>query len=132
MNHVCYMENGSIINAFTGSIVESPAILVSKNEDTLHAWGNKDAVSAKFTRFATAYQNAGFLDDLNDLMFIQLSNFKITREMACYIIRRAAEFTATGFIRNLCGELEHGDPEAFLRHEMERIPIDLNEKEWKK
>ena len=28
--HVCYMEGGSIINAFSGGIVERPAILVSK------------------------------------------------------------------------------------------------------
>lgn len=132
MNHVCYMEGGSIVNALTGNIIENPAILVSKKADVLHAWGNEDKVSTKFTRFVTAYQNAGLLNDLNDLMFIQLNNFKITREMACYVIRRAAEFTATGFIRNLCKELEHGDPEAFLRREMERIFIDLSEKEYKR
>ena len=44
---------------------------------------------------------AGMTDDLNNLMLIELSEYKITREMACYVIRRAAEFTATGFVRNL-------------------------------
>lgn len=130
MNHVCYIEGGSIINALTGQIIEDPAILVSKNADVLHAWGNEDNVNAKFVKFASAYEKAGFTDDLNDLMYIQLSQFKISRETACYVIRRAAEFTATGFIRHLCEQINSGDPVEFLKQEMERIPIDLEEKEW--
>ncbi len=71
-------------------------------------------------------------DDLNDLMLIELSEYKITREMACYVIRRAAEFTATGFVRNLACKLTDGsDPVVWLKSEMERIPIGLDEKEWR-
>lgn len=130
MDHPCYMENGSIVNSYSGCIIEDPAILVSKNADTLHGWGNEGSVNAKFMKLASAYQAAGFLDDLLDLKFIQLNKFRISREMACYVIRRAVEYTVTGFITKFCEEIEHGDPEAFLKKEMERIPIDLNEKEW--
>lgn len=52
--------------------------------------------------------------------------------MACYVIRRAAEFTATGFVRNLACKLTDGsDPVVWLKSEMERIPIGLDEKEWR-
>lgn len=130
--HVCYMEGGSIINAFSGGIVERPAILVSKEADTIHGWGNFEDVEARFAKYACAYSKAGMTDDLNDLMLIELSEYKITREMACYVIRRAAEFTATGFIRNLACKLTDGsDPVAWLKSEMERIPIGLDEKEWR-
>lgn len=39
MTHVCYMEGGSIMNAFSGCIIERPAILVSKEEDIILGWG---------------------------------------------------------------------------------------------
>lgn len=129
--HVCYMEGGSIINAFSGGIIERPAILVSKDEDIIHGWGNFEDVKAKFEKYACAYSKAGMTDDLNNLILIELSEYKISREMACYVIRRAAEFTATDFVRNLAGRLADGsDLVAWLKSEMERIPIDLDEKEW--
>lgn len=130
--HVCYMDNGSIISTITNNIIERPAILVSKEADTLHGWGNFEHVQARFERYAAAYSAAGDRESLEDLMLIELSEFKIEREMACYVLLRAAEFTATGFIRNLCRELIHGsDPLSWLKSEMERISIDLTEKEWR-
>ena len=130
--HICYMEGGSIINGVTGGIIERPAILVSKKEDTIHGWGNLDNVEARFKKYASAYKKAGMQEGLEDLMLIELSEFKITREMACYVIRRAVEFIATGFIRNLCHELTAGsDPVAWLKSEMRRIPIDMDAKEWR-
>lgn len=130
--HVCYMEGGSIINAFTGGIIERPAILIGREDDIIHGWGDFENVEARFSKFAYAYSQAGMTEELNNLMLIELSEYKLTREMACYVIRRAAEFTATGFIRNLAWELMEGsDPVAWLRTEMERIPIGLEEKEWR-
>ena len=57
--------------------------------------------------------------------------YQIEREMAGYVIRRATEFTASGFIRSLCQKLTDGsDVISWLKSEMERIPIDLSEQEW--
>lgn len=130
--HVCYMDGGSIINSYTGGIIEDPAILVSASDDILHGWGSMENVEAKFTKFAHGYSQAGMEQELNDLMLIELSQYRIGREMACYVMRRAAEFMATGFIRDLCGRLKSGDdPIRWLEQEMERVPIDLYEKEWR-
>ncbi len=130
MKHTVYMEGGSIINAFTGNIIERPAVLVSK-DDTIHGWGDFENVEAKFNKYAYAYSQAGMTDMLNDLMLIELSEYKITREMACYVIRRMSEFTATGFITNFCDALSGPDPINWLKSEMQRLPIGLDEKEWK-
>ena len=130
--HTCYMEGGSIINAFTGCIIERPAILVSKESDMMYGWGNIEDVEKRFDKYVSRYAKAGMTDEANDLMLIELSEYKIDRNMACYVIRRTTEFTATGFIMNLCRELLTGtDPITWLKAEMERVPINLNEKEWK-
>ena len=130
--HVCYMDCGSIINSATGGIIEQPAILVSKADDIVYGWGNMDKVEAKFEKYTMTRLQAGYKEEMEDLMLIEFSEYKITREMACYVLRRAIEFTATGFITNLCHEITEGsDPIAWLRAEMERIPINVNQKEWK-
>lgn len=129
--HTCYMEGGSIINGYTGSIIEEPAILVSKEADVIHGWGETENVKARFAKYVLAYTQAYMNEERDDLMLIELSQYKLDREKACYIIRRATEFTHTGFIHNLCRVLIEGkDPVAWLEYEMKRIPIDLNEKVW--
>lgn len=128
-SHVCYMYSGSIYNS-EGCIIEEPAILVDRNTGVLHGWGNMDVVKAKFDRFAAAYSDADMGNELESLMMIELSKYKVTREMACYIMRRAVEFTASGFIEALCRELAEGEnPAAWLKAEMERLPLDLGLKE---
>lgn len=128
MNHTCYIEGGSIINAYTGAIIENPAIVVSG--DTLIGWGDMEDMKPKFDRSAYGYSQAGFTDELESLMLIELSGYKLDRETACYVMRRASEFTATGFIENLCVKLKGGtDPAEWLKSEMERVPVDLYEKE---
>lgn len=132
MNHTVYLNCGSIYNAYNDNIIERPAILVSKEDDTIHAYGDLENVEAKFKRFVTRWNKPCFQDELNDLMLIELSEYHIDREMACYVIRRATEFTATGFIRDFARRLTDGsDVLAWLKSEMERIPIDLEEKEWR-
>ena len=93
MEHCCYTDGGSITNSYSGCVIEQPAILVSKEQDTLYGWGDLKNVEARFEKFSTAYASAGMNEDLADLMLIELSEYKIDREMACYVIRRAVEFT---------------------------------------
>lgn len=129
--HNCYIENGSIINNLSNTIIEQPALLISKDSGCLHGWGESENVKARFAKFITAYTKAGMRDEINDLTLIELSQFKISREMACYILRRAVEFTATGFTTELCEQLTSGkNPLAWLKNEMSRIPINIYEKNW--
>lgn len=129
--HTCYMKYGSIYSSYSGCIIERPAILVSGSYDILHAWGNFENVEDVFNEYVDKYTKAGFTDEVKDLTLIELSNYEISREMACYVLRRATEFTASNFIRNLCDKLTDGsDVVAWLKTEMERVPIDINKKEW--
>ena len=129
--HTVYMEGGSIYNAFSGCIIERPTILVSKEADTIHGWGNYEDVNARFEKYAAAYAQAGLREELDDLMLIELSEYKVTREMACYVMRRMSEYTATGFVTKFCEALTGPDPVGWLKAEMERLPIGIDEKEWK-
>lgn len=132
MNHTVYMVGGSIYCPYTGCLIERPAILVAKEADTLHGYGDFENVEAKFKKFITGYSQAGMKKEVDDLMLIELFNYQIDREMACYVIRRASEYTLTGFIKNLCEQLTKGNnPIAWLKTEMERVPIDCSEKEWR-
>lgn len=130
MNHTVYMEGGSIINATTGGIIERPSVLVSVNEDMIHGWGDYDNVYPRFEKYVEAYRSIGDEEAVKDLLFIELSEYKIPREAACYVIRRMSEHTATGFVKNFCEALKSPDPMGWLKGEMERIPLDINEKEW--
>lgn len=129
--HTVYMEGGSIINAFSGSIIERPAVLVSRSEDIIHGWGDFDAVSARFERYVSAYTKAGLMEELKDMVLVELSQYKVTREMACYVLRRMSEHTATGFVTAFCSAIEGPDPAGWLKGEMEKLPLNVEEKEWK-
>lgn len=129
--HCCYMEGGSIINSHSGSIIENPALLADIELGCLYGWGEMDSVMAKFKKFTDAYRKTGDADITKSLAVIELSQYKISREEACYVLRRAVEYTATGFIEELYKQVTEGpDALAWLKSEMERVPISLEEKEW--
>ena len=63
-----------------------------------------------------------------DLMVVELSS--LPKEMACYIIRRMAEYTASGFVQQFCEHQDDPDALEWLSREMLRVPIST-EKAWK-
>lgn len=129
-NHICYMLGDEIVNGITGAYVKRPAVLVSKSGDIIHAWGEFEDVEARFNKFAYGYSEANLTDELNDLLLVELSVDKgVTKELACYVMRRAAEYTASGFVKAFCREIVGGNPAGWLKAEMEKFPLDLDEKE---
>lgn len=112
-----------------GRIIERPAILVSKTQDMMFGYGDFDALDRKLATTAAAYRTAGFPEEADDLLLIELDSYRMSREQACYIIRRAMEFTASGFILALCREISGGSPVEWLQSEMARIPLDLEERQ---
>lgn len=128
--HICYMYCGSIYDQ-NDRIIENPAILMSKSTGTIMGWGNADTVNAKFKRAAAAYAQAGLNDEATDLLLMDFSNawFKgISNKEICYILRRAVEFTATPFQTGLCERAMSPDFRQWLASEMQRVPIDLEQK----
>lgn len=112
-----------------GRIIERPAILVSKTQDMMFGYGDFDALDRKLATTAAAYRTAGFPEEADDLLLIELDSYRMSREQACYIIRRAMEFTASGFILALYREISGGSPVEWLQSEMARIPLDLEERQ---
>lgn len=106
-----YVFCGSLYNA-RDEIIEEPSILLDPKMDVFLGWGESAAIQAKQVRCNQAGLN---------LTAVELS--AIPKEAACYIIRRMAEYTASGFVQQFC---EHqGGPDAldWLASEMQRVPI---------
>lgn len=131
--HNVYLYCGSIYD-MDGCIIENPALLIDRSDGCVHGYGDAEAMNAKLVTMAAAYRRAGFTDMADGLMLLDFSNayFKgISNEEICYILRRAVEYTATSFQPALCEHAMEPDFLEWLRGEMARLPIDLEEKSFR-
>ena len=110
--------HGSIYDA-AGRIVENPAVLVDPEADCFHGWGENAAMSKKLDDVAKKS------DGLFRLTMVDLS--KLPKDMACYVIVRMIEYTASGFIKNFVGQAENPTAMDWLRAEMDRVPVSVPE-----
>ena len=115
LNHVT-LWHGSIYNA-AGEIIDKPAVLIDAESDCFHGWGENADVAKKLDNIAK--QSHGLLKPT----MIDLSG--LTKEMACYIILRMINYTASGFIKNFAKQAENPDAIQWLKNEMERVPIEI-------
>ena len=107
---------GSIYDA-SGRIIENPAVLVDPEGDCFHGWGENTAISRKLDDVAR--KSGG----LFRLTMVDLS--KLPKDMACYVILRMIQFTASGFIKNFVGQAENPAAMDWLRNEMQRVPVSI-------
>lgn len=131
--HNVYMSCGSIYD-MNDRIIERPALLIDKSDGCIHGYGDAENLTAKFMNMATAYNDAGMKDMADDLLLMDFSGawYKgMSNEEVCYILRRAVEHTATSFQPALVEHCTQPDFQEWLRAEMERVPIDLGEKEFR-
>lgn len=129
--HTVCVDCGSIYD-MNGNVVENPAILLDKDSGCVHGCGDIEIVSAKFERMASAYDQAGMRDMAESLLLLDFSDaffHGATKEEICYILRRATEYTASGFQKRLCKHAVLPDFKAWLHGEMKAFPIDLSERE---
>lgn len=130
--HNVYMFCGSIYD-MNDCIIERPALLIDKSSGCIHGYGDAESLTAKFVKMAAAYNSAGMKDMTDDLLLMDFSNawYKgMSNEEVCYVLRRAVEYTATSFQPALVEHCTQSDFQEWLRAEMQRFPIDLEEKEW--
>lgn len=130
--HNVYMLCGSIYD-MNGNIIENPALLIDKSDGCVHGYGDTKNITAKFVNMAAAYSNAGLKDMADDLLLMDFSSawYKgMSNEEVCYILRRAVEYTATSFQPALVEHCMKPDFQEWLRAEMARMPINLEEKEY--
>lgn len=116
-----YLYCGSIYNA-RDQIVDTPSILIDGENDIFLGWGNTEAMYAKMKASNALFTTLGVETPLT---VVDLS--PLPKDVACYIIRRMMEYTASGFVWRF---LEHqDDPNAleWLAAEMQRVPIALEQ-----
>lgn len=131
--HNVYMFCGSIYD-MNGRIIENPALLIDKSSGCIHGYGDAENLTAKFVKMTTAYNDTGMKDMADDLLLMDFSDtwYKgMSNEEVCYILRRAVEYTATSFLPALVEHCMKPDFQEWLRAEMTRFPINLEEKEFR-
>lgn len=126
-----YLENGDIINNYTGTPIKEPAMVIDHETGCILSWGPKTSVYAAYLNMTEKYQNAGMNDMAEQLMYIELDEMHLTPEQRCYVLKRCVEYTASGFQTALCLKLQYGDSARtleWLNSEMSRVPITLTDK----
>lgn len=131
--HNVYMFCGSIHDT-NDRIIEHPALLIDKSDGCVLGYGEAKDVTVKFVNMAAACSAANLKDMSDDLLLMDFSNayYKgMSNEEVCYILRRAVEYTATSFQPALVEHCMQPDFQEWLRAEMTRFPINLEEKEFR-
>ena len=112
-------EYGTIfINGFA---LERPTLLVDIESDTLLAYGSYTDVKARFDKYTGPNVPAELKNNIVMFTFDNLPNQDII-----YILRRAINYTASGFVRHLAQKYCEPDFTDWLKAEMERVPITDN------
>lgn len=121
---MCYINTQKQLCFENGTPMHQPTILFENDTDVLHKIGEADVVKAYHDIIMTQYASLGI--GMPDLVTIELT--KIPVEDVCYIIRRASEYTLSGFLPKLY-QLVTTKPEeeviAWLTDEKTRISIDV-------
>lgn len=101
--------------------ITNPSLLISPSEDMLFAWGDAENVNKKYQKFAISKTN-GFLDDVCVITLNYRNAF--SPEEIAYILWRAVNFTATGFVRDFYSHFSDGSIKSWLENETKRIPME--------
>ena len=119
-----YVYYGELFNDYTGVPLKHPAVLVDRDNDILHKIGEYDHLLLEEARFAKGMK---ILGDGYSTFLISLAN--LSKEEACYVIRRMQEYTASGFVRKFAEKVFDADVKDWLMSEMERIPLAVTKEE---
>ena len=110
-------EYGTIfVNGFG---LERPALLVDTESDVLLAYGNYIDVKTKFDKYTGKKVPTELKKNIAMFTFDNLPNKDVI-----YILRRAIDYTASGFIRNLAQKYCEPDFMDWLKAEMLRVPVE--------
>lgn len=116
-----YVECGSLFNQ-NGIEIQNPALLIDGN--ILVAYGGLDIVNQKFEKVVNINRQAGI--NCNELVLISFDRYAhedFGIDDICYIFRRAIEFTATQFIKNLVENWGTDEFISWIKREQKKLPI---------
>lgn len=113
--------------------IRDPALVIDKSTGCVHGWGPAksmrdmyDRMTSRLTGVAVKNNNDPILLKMaSDLVYIGLSDLTLTPEQRCYVLKRCAEMTASGFQAALCEHAASDDVLDWLSAEMARTPMDL-------
>lgn len=120
MNKTAYIFDSSVYLSASGAIVEDLALLIDAESDVLLSYGKPELVNARFNQIVTkpVFGSGTFC-------VVTFKADVFTPEQRCYVIRRAAEYSASGFCKELAVRAENGSLPGWLASEMVRVPIEL-------
>jgi len=123
MDHF-YVQYGELFNGYSNVPMKNPAVLIDREDDILLKVGEYDKLVGLEAHFAMGARIMGKDDSIMTISLASLS-----KEEACYVIRRMQEFTASGFVKKFGEKIFDADVKEWLSSEMGRIPLATTNKE---
>lgn len=121
INKTAYIENGEVFFTATDKAVKDLALMIDIDSDVLLSYGDPETVNQKLNALTDKAKTL-----FGNLAILQLKTDNFTAEQRCYVIRRAVEYTATGFCKALAEHAKTGDFTEWLNAEMAKLPLDLS------
>lgn len=115
-----WVENGSVFCDATDSYIEHPALLLDYESDLLMKYGESEYVRGFLSKVSAA--NCEYAASLSVL---ELNTLLFTPEECAYIMKRALEYSASGFIRALQERMLDGSLKSWISSEMSRVPLEI-------
>lgn len=126
-NHPVSLYQNSIVNNVTKTLVERPAFIFDRSTGSICKWGDDASVSAYYATITTQLTSAGFGNMAKDYVLVIMDETILSRTEQCYILKRLLEYTATSFGGELISRVNRPDIKAWLKTEMENVPLNLEE-----
>ena len=115
-----WVENGSVFCDATSSCIEHPALLLDYESDLLMKYGEAEYVQGFLSRVAAA--NSEYAASLSVL---ELNTLLFTPEECAYVIKRALEYSASGFVRTIQERMLDGSLKSWISSAMMRVPLEI-------
>lgn len=121
---ICYINSQKQICFEDGTPILRPTIVFEKDTDVVHKIGECNSVKEYSDVVINQYNKLRLVTP--DLVVMELTRIPV--EDACYIIRRAFEYTLSGFLPKLYELVttkSESEVQTWLANEKSQIPIDV-------
>lgn len=136
MKKVCFVNSFGQIETMHGNCLKEPAVQIIAEDDLFVRFGECDMLMDRSEREMKAmfsrkekFFAIGRPFAVPARTVVCMSGMK--PEMACYVIRRMAEYSASGFVKKFYKQMHESSNgyslTDWLEQEMKRVPIDVTD-----
>ena len=127
-----YFKNNKILNTFDNKEIQDPAVLIDYDAELPRntiflKYGEKLDILKEYNQMTQTYNKAGFegLAKRISVISFKTKDGALTLEEITYVLKRMIEYTATNFINEFLYHMKHDTTTAWLKSEMETVPINI-------